>query len=209
MNRPTIPAENPDLITLVAKNRRRFITKWLILTAVFLIPAVAFFKPAANLYGIPVAILLLLGFVIFPFFACGGWDLLTDKGYTGTVESMDFSVRINMRGSTINVTVKSAGNRKRLVRAANGGQANYCTLHITTDEGDFKTLTLCLPGDTENFPLKVGDRVIKYRGLPFPAIVGCKTPFCVVCGRVDDDGKGTCRTCDSSLILPSDSSDLH
>ena len=86
-------------------------------------------------------------------------------------------------------------------------KVNYCTLHVTTDEGSFKALTLRLPGDAEDFPLKVGDRIVKYRGLPFPAVAGCKTPFCVVCGRVDDDGKGTCRTCDSSLIvLPNDPS---
>ena len=200
MNLPIIPTENPDLIALVTSNRRRFIRKWLILTAVFLIPAVAFFQPAAGLYGIPVAILLFMGLLICPFFICGGWDFMTDKGFTGTVERIKFSVRMETQGSAGNVTVKNTAGHKRIVRAS-GGQVNYCTLHITTDEGDFKTLTLRLPGDTEDFPLKVGDRIVKYRGLPFPAVVGCKTPFCVVCGRVDDDGKGTCRTCDSSLIV--------
>ena len=201
MPSPSLPAENHDLISLVASNRRRFIRKWILLTAVFLIPAVAFFSPAADLYGIPVAILLLLGLLLCPFFISGGWDVITDQAFTGTVESMKFSVRIDMTGVTGNVTVKSAGSRKRVVRSHSNGQVNYCTLHVVTDEGNCKTLTLRLPGDTEDFPLKVGDRVVKYRGLPFPAVVGCKTPFCVVCGRVDDDGKGTCRTCDSSLIL--------
>lgn len=201
MPRPTIPAENHDLISLVVSNRRRFIRNWILLTAVFLIPAAAFFRPAAGLYGVPVAILLLLGFVIFPFFACGGWDVIADQAFTGTVESMKFSVRIDMTGVTGNVTVKSTGSRKRVIRSHNNGQVNYCTLHVITDEGSFKTLTLRLPGDTEDFPLKTGDHIVKYRGLPFPAVVGCKTPFCVVCGRVDDDGRGTCRTCDSSLIL--------
>ena len=209
MPSPSLPAENHDLISLVVSNRRRFIRKWLILTAVFLVPAVAFFQPAAGLYGVPVAILLLLGFVIFPFFACGGWDVIADQAFTGKVESMKFSVRIDMIGVTGNVTVKSAGSRKRLVRANSGGQVNYCTLHVTTDGGSFKALTLRLPGDTEDFPLKVGDRIVKYRGLPFPAVVGCKTPFCVVCGRVDDDGKGTCRTCDSSLIVLSEETTGH
>ena len=209
MKHPTIPAENPDLIALVESNRRRFIRKWLILTAVFLVPAVAFFQPAAGLYGVPVAILLFLGFLIFPFFACGGWDVIADQAFTGKVESMKFSVRIDMIGVTGNVTVKSAGSRKRLVRANSGGQVNYCTLHVTTDGSSFKALTLRLPGDTEDFPLKVGDRIVKYRGLPFPAVVGCKTPFCVVCGRVDDDGKGTCRTCDSSLIVLSEETTGH
>ena len=201
MPSPSLPAENHDLISLVASNRRRFIRKWILLTAVFLIPAVAFFSPAADLYGIPVAILLLLGLLLCPFFISGGWDMVTDQAFTGTVESMKFSVRIDMTGVTGNVTVKSAGSRKRVVRSHSNGQVNYCTLHVITDEGSCKTLTLRLPGDTEDFPLKVGDRIVKYRGLPFPAVIGCKTPFCVVCGRVDDDGKGTCRTCDSSLIV--------
>ena len=201
MPSPSLPAENHDLISLVASNRRRFIRKWILLTAVFLIPAVAFFSPAADLYGIPVAILLLLGLLLCPFFISGGWDMVTDQAFTGTVESMKFSVRIDMTGVTGNVTVKSTGSRKRVIRSHNNGQVNYCTLHVVTDEGSCKTLTLRLPGDTEDFPLKVGDRIVKYRGLPFPAVIGCKTPFCVVCGRVDDDGKGTCRTCDSSLIV--------
>ena len=201
MPSPSLPAENHDLISLVASNRRRFIRKWILLTAVFLIPAVAFFSPAADLYGIPVAILLLLGLLLCPFFISGGWDMVTDQAFTGTVESMKFSVRIDMTGVTGNVTVKSAGSRKRVVRSHSNGQVNYCTLHVVTDEGSCKTLTLRLPGDTEDFPLKAGDRIVKYRGLPFPAVIGCKTPFCVVCGRVDDDGKGTCRRCDSSLIV--------
>ena len=201
MPSPSLPAENHDLISLVVSNRRRFIRKWILLTAVFLIPAAAFFAPAADLYGIPVAILLFLGLLLCPFFISGGWDMVTDQAFTGTVESMKFSVRIDMTGVTGNVTVKSTGSRKRVIRSHNNGQVNYCTLHVITDEGSFKTLTLRLPGDTEDFPLMVGDRIVKYRGLPFPAVVGCKTPFCVVCGRVDDDGKGTCRTCDSSLIL--------
>ena len=201
MPSPSLPAENHDLISLVVSNRRRFIRKWILLTAVFLIPAVAFFSPAADLYGIPVAILLFLGLLLCPFFISGGWDMVTDQAFTGTVESMKFSVRIDMTGVTGNLTVKSTGGRKRVIRSHNNGQVNYCTLHVITDEGSRKTLTLRLPGDTEDFPLKVGDRIVKYRGLPFPAVVGCKTPFCVVCGRVDDDGKGTCRTCDSSLIL--------
>ena len=200
MNQPTIPAENSDLIALVEKNRRRFLTKWLVLTAVFLVPAVAFFRPAANLYGIPVAILLLLGFVIFPFFACGGWDRITDQGFCGTVEKLDFSVRVEMHGNTGNVTVKNTAGHKRLVRAG-AGQANYCKVSVLTDEGDFKTLTLRLPGDSESFPLREGDRIVKYRGLPFPAVVGCKTPLCAACGFLDDDGKGECRCCGSSLIV--------
>ena len=208
MKHPAIPAENLDLITLVESNRRRFVRKWLILTAVFLVPAVAFLQPAADLYGIPVAILLFLGLLICPFFISGGWDFLADKGYTGKVERIKFSVRMEAHGSGGNVTVKNTAGHKRIVRAG-GGQVNYCILHVTTDEGSFKTLTLRLPGDAEDFPLKVGDRIAKYRGLPFPAVVGCKTPFCVVCGRVDDDGKGTCRTCDSSLIIVPNDPSIH
>ena len=201
MPSPTIPAENHDLISLVVSNRRRFIRKWILLTAVFLIPAVAFFRPAAGLYGVPVAILLLLGFVIFPFFACGGWDVIADHAFTGKVESMKFSVRIDMTGVTGNLTVKSTGGRKRVIRSHNNGQVNYCTLHVITDEGSCKTLTLRLPGDSESFPLREGDRIVKYRDLPYPAIVGCKTPLCAACGFLDDDGKGECRCCGSSLIV--------
>ena len=201
METPIIPSENDDLIALVRKRDRHFLTQWLVSTALTTVLAIACFGLAMNSYGLLVAILLALVLVVLPFLLCGGIEWITDRGFTGTVESMKFSVRIDMTGVTGNLTVKSTGGRKRVIRSHNNGQVNYCTLHVITDEGSCKTLTLRLPGDTEDFPLKTGDHIVKYRGLPFPAVVGCKTPFCVVCGRVDDDGKGTCRTCDSSLIL--------
>ena len=199
MKTPTIPRGNPDLIALVQKNDRRFFTKWLILTAVFLIPAILFFKPAADQYGVPVAILMLLGFVIFPFFACGGCDHFTDRSFTGTVENLDFSVRIEMHDTMGIGTVKGTRRGKPKLRSAQ--QANYCRVTVSTDQDSIKIFTVRLPGDSEAFPLKVGNRIVKYRGLPYPAIVGCKTPLCTVCGHVDDDGKGECRTCGCSLIV--------
>lgn len=200
MNKLTIPAENHDLAALVQKNDRRFYTKWLVLTAVCLVPAVAFFKPAMNHYGIPVAILLLLGFVIFPFFACGGWDFLTDRDVVGTVEHMEFSVRLEMYRTSGAGVVK--GTRKGYhTRSQGARQTNYCRVTVLTHEGSAKTLTLRLPGDSESFPLRVGDSIVKYHGLPFPAVVGCRTPLCTVCGSMDDDGKGECRACGCSLIV--------
>ncbi len=199
MKTPTIPAENTDLISLVKERDRRFLLKWLITTALLVILAVAFFKPAANLYGIPVAVLLAMGFVVLPFILCGGIEWVTDRGFAGTVEDMDFSVRIEMHDSMGVGTVK--GTRMRKHRHHSAGQANYCKLLIRTDEGNVKTITLRLPGDSEAFPLRIGDRIVKYRGLPYPAVVGCKTPLCTACGNPDDDGKGECRSCGCSLIV--------
>ena len=85
MKPPVIPAENPDLIALVKANDRRFLVKWLITTALMAVLAVVCFSPAANKYGIPVAILLGLGFVVLPFPLCGGIGWVTDRGFAGTV----------------------------------------------------------------------------------------------------------------------------
>ena len=199
MNPPIIPAENADLAALVKERDRRFLLKWLITTAVLAVPTVAFFKPAANLYGIPVAVLLALGFAVLPFILFGGIEWVTDRGFSGTVEDMDFSVRMEVHDTMGVGTVKGTGRRSRLRHSA--GQANYCKLLICTDGGAVKTLTVRLPGDSESFPLSKGDRVVKYRGLPFPAIVGCRTPLCAACGNPDDDGKGECRCCGHSLII--------
>ena len=208
MNRPIIPAENPDLIAFVEKNRRRFLTKWLFSTALTTILAAACFGLATRAYGLLVAILLALTLILLPFLLCGGIEWVTDKGFTGTVTRMDFSVRLEMHGNTGNITVKNTAGHKRLVRSG-AGQANYCRITLRTDEEDFKTLTLRLPGDSEAFPLKEGDRIVKYRGLPYPAILGCKTPLCPICGFMDADGKGTCRACDSSLIVLSEDPSLY
>ena len=199
MNTPVIPAENTDLLSLVRKNDRRFLIKWSVTTALLLALAIAFFKPAAGLYGIPLAVLMVLGFLVLPFLLCGGIEWITDRGFTGIVEDMDFSVRIEMHDSIGVGTVK--GTRKGKARHHSAGQTNYCKVTVSTSEGKTKAVTLRLPGDSEALPLKVGDRIVKYHGLPYPAIVGCKTPICPLCGRLDDDGKGECRTCGSSLIV--------
>lgn len=199
MKTPLIPAENTDLIALVKKRDRRFLWKWLGYTLLTAILAAVCFGPAANEYGIPVAILLALGFLLLPFLLCGGIAWVTDRGYAGTVRDLDFSVRLETQDTLGVVTVKGVGRKQ--TRRASAGQVNYCKVTVLTDEGAVKALTLRLPGDSETFPLKVGDRIVKYRGLPYPVIVGCKTPICTVCGHMDDDGKGECRGCGCSLIV--------
>lgn len=199
MKTPVIPAENTDLISMVKDRDRRFLLKWLIITALCLVLAIVFFKPAATHYGVPVAILMALGLGILPFFACGGWGQITDRGFSGTVEDLDFSVRIEMYDTMGIGMVKGTRRGKPKLRSAQ--QANYCRVTVSTDQDSIKTFTVRLPGDSEAFPLKVGNRIVKYRGLPYPAIVGCKRPLCTVCGSMDDDGKGECRGCGASLII--------
>lgn len=199
MKTPVIPAENTDLISMVKDRDRRFLLKWLITTALTAILAAVCFRPAANRYGVPVAILMALGFVILPFFACGGWRWITDRGFSGTVEDLDFSVRLEMHDRMGAGFVR--GTRKGYTHSRGAAQANYCRVTVSTDQDSIKTLTLRLPGDSEAFPLRIGDRIVKYRGLPYPAIVGCKRPLCTVCGSMDDDGKGECRGCGYSLIV--------
>lgn len=208
MKAPAIPAENTDLIALVKERNRRFLVKWLVTTAISVALAAAFFKPAASLYGVPVALLPALGFAVLPFVLVGGIEWITDRGLAGTVEDMDFSVRIEMHDTVGVSTVK--GTSRRAHRRHSAGQANYCKLLIRAEDGTAKAVTLRLPGDSESFPLSKGDRVVKYRGLPYPAIVGCKTPLCVACGNRDDDGRGECRSCGCSLIvLPLDEAEAR
>lgn len=199
MKTPVIPAENTDLISMVKDRDRRFLLKWLIITALCLVLAIVFFKPAATHYGVPVAILMALGLGILPFFACGGWGWITDRGFSGTVLDMDFSVRLEMHDRMGAGFVR--GTRKGYTHSRGATQANYCRVTVSTDQDSIKTFTVRLPGDSEAFPLKVGNRIVKYRGLPYPVIVECKTPVCVVCGHPDDDGKGECRSCGCSLVV--------
>ena len=199
MKTPIIPPENADLIALVQKRDRHFLTQWLVSTAVTTILAIACFGLAMRSYGLLVAILLALVLVVLPFLLCGGIEWVTDRGFTGTVESLDFSVRLETHDTLGVVTVKGIG-RKRVKRAT-ACQVNYCKISALTDEGAYKTCTVRLPGDSEAFPLRKGGRIVKYRGLPCPVIVGCRTPLCVVCGYLDDDGKGECRGCGCSLIV--------
>lgn len=199
MKTPLIPVENPDLIARVKARDRRFLLKWLISTAVLIALAIAFFKPAAALYGVPLAVFLALGFAVLPFFAVGGLEWITDRGFEGTVEDMDFSVRIEMHDTVGVGTVK--GTSRKQLKHHSAGQANYCKVTVRTTEDKLRTITLRLPGDSEALPMAKGDRIVKYRGLPYPAIVGCKTPLCTACGHRDDDGKGECRSCGCSLIV--------
>lgn len=116
METPIIPSENADLIALVRKRDRHFLTQWLVSTALTTVLAIACFGFAMNSYGLLVAILLALVLVVLPFLLCGGIEWVTDRGFTSTVESLDFSVRLETHDTLGVVTVKGIG-RKRVKRA--------------------------------------------------------------------------------------------
>lgn len=64
MKTPIIPPENADLIALVQKRDRHFLTQWLVSTAVTTILAIACFGLAVRSYGILVAIVAILAVVM-------------------------------------------------------------------------------------------------------------------------------------------------
>ena len=126
MNPPVIPAENPDLIDLVKKRDRRFLVSWLTATALTTALAVACFGLAMNAYGLLVAILLALSLILLPFLLCGGMGWITDRGFAGRVEALDFSVRLETHDTLGVVTVKGIGRKK--VKRATAGEVNYCII---------------------------------------------------------------------------------
>lgn len=199
MNTPKIPFENPDLISIVRANDRRFLCKWLCTTAAVLLFEVLFLFPtAAGYVGGVQAALLCMVLPIVPFFAFGGLSWVRDIGFVGTVLSTKFSVRLETF-SRIGGGIGKGGRPYASTRGYN--QVNYCQMTVRSDDESVQTRTVRLPGDSETFPLRTGDRIVKFHGLPYPVILGCKTPFCVVCGQMDDDGKGECRGCGCSLIV--------
>ena len=199
MNAPKIPYENEDLIAAVRKNDRRFLCKWLCMTiAVLLFEVLFLFRTAAAYIGGIQAVLLCIVLFVLPFFTCGGVARLVDQGFAGTVLTTRFSVRLEAF-SRIGGGIGRGGRPYASTRGYN--QVNYCKMVIRTDKDTLKTRTVRLPGDSETFPIREGDRVVKYRGLPYPVVVGCKTPVCVACGYMDDDGKGECRGCGCSLVV--------
>ncbi len=199
MNTPKIPFENPDLREIVKANDRRFLLKWLCTTAAILLVEALFLLPTAAEYvGWLQASLLCIALLTVPFFAFGGPAWVRDTSFVGTVLSTQFSVRLETF-SRIGGGIGKGGRPYASTRGYN--QVNYCKMTIRSDDEAVQTRTVRLPGDSETFPLRVGDRIVKFRGLPYPVILGCKTPFCVVCGYMDDDGKGECRGCGCSLIV--------
>ena len=199
MTSPKIPFENPDLIEIVRANDRRFLRRWLCTTAAILLFEILFlFRTAVEYVGGLQAALLCVGLLVIPFFAFGGVAWVRDKSFVGTVLSTQFSVRLEAF-SRIGGGIGKGGRPYASTRGYN--QVNYCKMTIRSDDESVHTRTVRLPGDSETFPLRVGDRIVKYHGLPFPVILGCKTPFCVVCGHMDNDGKGECRGCGCSLIV--------
>ena len=200
MNTPKIPFENPDLQEIVRANDRRLLCKWLGTTAVILLVDVLFLFPtAAGYVGWVQSALLCMALLALPFFAFGVPAWISDTGFVGTVLSTRFSVRLEAF-SRIGGGIGRGGRPYASTRGYN--QVNYCKMTVRSDDGSVRTRTVRLPGDSETFPLREGDRIVKFRGLPYPVILGCKTPFCVACGHMDDDGKGECRGCGCSLIVP-------
>lgn len=200
MNEPKIPYENEDLIALVKEHDRRFLLKWLLTTAAILLFEVFFlFRTAAAYVGGLQAALLCAGLPVLPFLIYGGVEWLRDRSFTGRVLSTHFTVHLEIY-SRIGGGISRKSMRPYMsMRGYN--QVNHCKMLIESDDGRIQTRTVRMPADSETFPLREGDRIVKYHGLPFPVIVGCKTPFCVACGHMDDDGKGECRGCGCSLIV--------
>lgn len=202
MSEPQIPFENPDLRDIVRASNRRFLCKWLCTTAAILLVEVFFLFPtAAGYVGWVQAALLCAALLVIPFVVFGGPAWVRDTSFVGTVISTQFSVRLEAF-SRIGGGIGKGGRPYASTRGYN--QVNYCKMAVRLDDGSVRTRTVRLPGDSETFPLREGDRIVKFRGLPYPVILGCKTPFCVVCGHMDDDGKGECRGCGCSLIVLTD-----
>ncbi len=206
MNYFRIPRKNSDLQEFVNSKCRRFAIKYCIFAAAILLAEVGFlFDAASSRLGIVNAIVLAAILFIAPFFIFGGHTLLFDKAWEGKVLLIDYTSHTVYTHRT---RVKAVGKLTATFSVI-GGRSSHttpceiCEIYVGTDSGKTFTYEIPLaPGD-RMLPIEVGTRLRKYKGLPYPVILGNGKSECAVCGRVNDADAKECIDCRYSIIKTS------
>lgn len=190
----------PDLQAFVHANNVRFWRKYILSVVVLAVLMGSFLPYLATAWWH-----WLLGGVLFlalsavAFLWIGGYRHVTDPSFVGTVESLDCTVGLEMDNRTMQMY-----NRTCPVyhfRMVGQYQVNRCKMKVRTDDGETVTYRVHYWSFTPEIPLREGDRVVKYRGLPYPVKPQAKNELCAACGQINEgDLDGTCSVCGHTLI---------
>ena len=195
-----IPNEYPDLQAYARGQNIKFWRKWGMSVAVMAL-VIGLFLPylaTAWFHWLMGGVLFLLLSVV-SFLWLGGYRHVTDHGFEGVVEKLDCATGVEMDSHTILRLHRTCPGCRH--QAVDQYRVNRCTFFVRTDDGNLVVYKVHYWGFTTEIPVEVGDRIIKYRGLPYPMVLGRKHDLCIVCGRINEgDVDGTCSVCGHTLI---------
>ena len=187
---------NPDIAELVVKNDRHILVRfgiWSVLVMAFYFLVV--YTPVLEYKGLFWALILLPLIPVSVFIFVGGLKLF-DPAFEGEVTNVVFSVRLEV-GNKMGGGVSRAG---RSIATTSSRQVNYTKFFVTDRRGKQHRYAVQLPNNRTDLGIKVGDRIRKYHGLPYPILLSDPTSICPVCGSVNHKNDPACYDCSFSIV---------
>lgn len=199
MTNDRLKKTNADIANLVSKNDRRIWTRfavWSVLVMAFYL--LMLYNSVLEYKGGFWALILLPVIPCAVFLLVGGLRLF-DPAFEGRVTKVVFSVRLEASGNPR--LLCSDGTTKR-VGGANmrARQVNYVKFFVTDRRGKQHRYAVQLPNKRTDLGIKVGDRIRKYHGLPYPILLSNPASICPVCGNVNQKNDPVCYDCSFSVV---------
>lgn len=189
---------NPDIAHHVQNNDRRIRIRfaiWTILLLLFYLFVV--YTPVLERKGLFWALILLPVIPCAVFVFVGGLRLF-DPAFEGEVTKVVFSVRLDVAGNPRGLSATRTGR----VGAGGGSarQVNYTKFFVTDKRGRQHRYAVQLPNNRIDLGIKVGDRIRKYHGLPYPIFLSDPASICPICGSSNHKSDPYCFDCGGSIL---------
>ena len=194
--------EYPDLYAERQKRRRKMIRNILIYEAIFIavaISAVDYIKKSIAVSGdtdiIWKAVLLGIILLIVPPFCFKSTYSFIRPTWAGTITDIKYEMRYTQ--SAGNARMQPSGRIAGSVRLA--GDKEFMEMKLLSNKGKKRKLAY---RSHINSVLKQGDRIVKFRGFPYPAeeVEKEERYICVICGKVVKKDVTECPVCNHSII---------
>lgn len=200
MLRERLQKSNPDMAELVhrqdKKIRLRFAI-WTILLLLFYLFVV--YTPVLERKGLFWALILLPIIPCAVFVLVGGLRLF-DPAFEGEVTKVVFSVRLDVAGNPRGLSTSRGGSIKVGAGGSGARQVNYTKFFVTDKRGRQHRYAVQLPNNRIDLGIKVGDRIRKYHGLPYPILLSDPASICPVCGSSNHKSDPYCFDCGGSIL---------
>ena len=191
--------EYPDLYRARQKKTKRMIKNIVIYEICFLLVAYGAYDYIVRnlaLFGDYSVVWkgIILGVIaaIVPPFCFKTTYELFGKTWAGTITKIKYEMRYTQATGGVRADKFTGGSKL-------GGAQEFMKMRLVTDKGKKKTLAY---RSHINSVLKDGDRIVKFRGFPFPAeeVEKEERYICIVCGKVVKKEVKKCPRCEHSII---------
>ena len=199
MHDKRLARSNPDVAALVQKNDRRILWRFAIFSVLLLaFYMIVVYMPVYDRKGLLWALVPLPVIPLAVFLLVGGLRLF-DPSFEGEVTKVVFSVRLDASDNPRLAATRAAG-----VRVGAGGmsarQVNYTKFFVTDRYGKKHRYAVQLPNNRVDLGIKVGDRIRKYHGLPYPILLSAPASICPICGSMNVKSDPVCYDCGFSVV---------